>query len=179
MGGSVATWVWDASALHHAAQAERLDVLLDYTKAIAEAPARHVTTATVVDELTRNGSWSACQPYLDVVELDSLDEIRAVIRWLEIVSGGRRNRGEATVFAWAETKRVLAIIDDGDARRAGQRHGLEVHGTLWIVVQAMKALAVTPTGAESLVAALRSTGARLPAFPPGGIEAWAQRHDLL
>jgi predicted nucleic acid-binding protein len=101
-----------------------------------------------------------------------------MVRWLETVSDGRRNRGEATVFAWAEVSRALAIVDDGDARRAGQRHGLEVHGTLWIVVQAMTALAVTPAGAEALVAALRSTGARLPTFPPGGIQAWAQRHNL-
>jgi hypothetical protein len=43
--------VWDASALHHAARADRLDVLLDLAKS-----SRHVTTVAVIQELA-NTAW--------------------------------------------------------------------------------------------------------------------------
>ncbi len=47
------TWIWDASALHHAAAADRLDVLLDVAKGIPDAPTCSLTTTLVADELTR------------------------------------------------------------------------------------------------------------------------------
>jgi predicted nucleic acid-binding protein len=175
----VTAWIWDASALHHAGAADRLDVLIACAKGIAQAPSQHLTTATVVDELISNGVWSNCEPYLEVVELGTLEELQAVARWLAVVSSGRRSRGEATVFAWAEIHKGIAIIDDGDARRAARRHGLAVHGTLWIMVRAIEAGTLTPATAEALVNALRATGARFPNFPAGGIRAWAEQHDLL
>lgn len=171
-------WVWDASALHHAAVADRLDVLLDIVKGIPEGPTRNLTTTLVAQELTDNGLWRRCTPHLDVVELETLDEVQALARWLDIVSSGRRSRGEATVFAWAEVNHGTAIIDDGGARRAARRHGLPVHGTLWILVQAIQADAITPSSAESLVDTLRAAGARLPSFPAGGILAWAAQNEL-
>ena len=44
------TLVWDASALHHAILADRVDVLGDLA-----SPWRNVSTATVNGELRRNG----------------------------------------------------------------------------------------------------------------------------
>jgi predicted nucleic acid-binding protein len=175
----VTTWIWDASALHHAAAVDRLDVLLDIAKGIPDAPTRSLTTTLVVEELTRNGLWQVCAPHLQVVDLEALEELQALARWLAIVSSGLRSRGEATVLAWAEVNGGVVIIDDGDARSAAQRHGLTVHGTLWILVQAIRANALSPASADAFVQALRATGARLPVFPAGGVEAWARQVGLL
>jgi predicted nucleic acid-binding protein len=175
----VTTWIWDASALHHAAKADRLDVLLDIAKAVPNAPARCLTTALVVEELAGHGLWEVCAPHLDVVDLESLDEIQALTRWLAVVSNGPRSRGEATVFAWAEVNDGSIIIDDGDARRAAERHGQVVHGTLWILVQAIQADTLSPASADALVNEFRATGARLPGFPAGGIVSWARQSGLL
>jgi predicted nucleic acid-binding protein len=174
----VTTWVWDASALHHAAAADRLDVLLDIAKSIPGAPSRSVTTTTVMEELTRHGRWDACGPHLEIVELETLDEVRALARWLALVSSGLRSRGEATVFAWAEVNGGPVIIDD-HARKVARRNGLVAHGTLWVLVQAIESGNLRAASADALVDALRATGARLPAFPSGGIEAWARQHGLL
>ena len=47
--------VWDASALHHAIMADRLDVLGDLASGLPTGRWRNVTTATVLSELDRNG----------------------------------------------------------------------------------------------------------------------------
>ncbi len=172
------TWIWDASALHHAAAADRLDVLLDTAKGIPDAPTRSLTTSLVVEELTRNGLWHICAPHLQVVDLETFEELQALGRWLALVSSGLWSRGEATVFAWAEVNGGIVVIDD-DARRVAQRHGLTAHGTLWILVEAIRANSLSSAGADAFVQALRATGARLPVFPAGGIEAWARQLGLL
>jgi predicted nucleic acid-binding protein len=169
----VTTWIWDASALHHAAAADRLDVLLDIAKGIPGAPTLCLTTTLVEEELTPSGLWVRCAPHLQVVDLTTFQELQALTRWLAIVSNGPRSRGEATVFAWAETNGGVVIIDD-NARRVAQRYGLNAHGTLWILIQAIRANTLAPATADAFVQALRSTGARFPAFPAGGIDAWAR-----
>lgn len=173
------TWIWDASALHHAAAADRLDVLLDIAKGIPDAPMRSLTTTLVVEELTGYDLWHVCAPHLHVVDLETFEELQALARWLAVVSSGPRSRGEATVFAWAEVNGGIVIIDDGDARSAARRHGLTVHGTLWILVEAIRVNNLSPTSADTFVEALRATGARFPVFPAGGIEAWARRLGML
>lgn len=56
----VPRWAWDASALHHAAAADRIDVLFDVVGGVPQTPAQHVTTAAVAEELQRNQLWTAC-----------------------------------------------------------------------------------------------------------------------
>jgi predicted nucleic acid-binding protein len=45
-------------------------------------------------------------------------------------------RGESSVLALAETRRATAIIDDRDARRAAASFGLQLLGTLGVVLRA-------------------------------------------
>lgn len=172
------TWIWDASALHHAARADRLDVLLDLAKGAPDPPARLLTTTLVQAELVGNGCWQPCVSRIGVVDLATMEEMLALARWLDIVSHGLHSRGEATVFAWAEINGGVVIIDDGDARRAARRHGLTVHGTMWIIAMGMRAGCITPYGADQLVEHLRRAGAYLPSLGVDGVAGWARRQGI-
>lgn len=171
-------WVWDASALHSVAAADRIDVLFDLAAGGRQAPSRHVTTVAVAEELRRNGVWEPCRTHLEVMHVDALDELHALGRWLAVVSSGRHSLGEATVLAWAEVHGGVPILDDKEARRSAVKHGLPAHGTLWIIAQAVQAGKIQRSYANSLTNTLLQTGARFP-FGLDGFEAWAIDQGLL
>ena len=124
------TLVWDASALHHAILADRVDVLGDLA-----SPWRNVSTATVNGELRRNGLHLAA-PWIEIVHVDEPDELRASFAWGQALGAGPRDLGEATVCAWAELHGGVPLIDDGDAKRVAVANGLVAHGTLWLFTEA-------------------------------------------
>lgn len=171
--------VWDASALHHAARAERLDVLHELALGEPQRPWRHVTTAAVLDELTSHSLNSADFGWLDTVHVDGIDELQCLMTWMQRVgTTDRLNRGEATVFAWADRHGAIAVVDDRSARRAAQQHGLEAHGTLWTIAMGVKHGRTTVESASSLVDTLLQHGARYP-FEIGGFRHWASCKGLL
>ncbi|MEV6611382.1 hypothetical protein [Kutzneria sp. NPDC051319] len=90
------TLVWDASALHHAIAADRVDVLGDLASSW-----RNVSTAAVSAELRRNG-LSLAAPWIEIVHVDEPDELRSLFAWAQALGAGARDIGEATVCAWAE-----------------------------------------------------------------------------
>jgi len=173
------TLVWDTSPLYHAALADRLDVLGDVASGPPQQPWRNVTTAAVDEELGQLLGQRPQLPWLEVVHVDGLDEIIALARWVGIVSASVHNRGEATVLAWADTHGAVAIIDDRDARRAGARNGLTVHGTLWICARAVNEGRLLPGAADGLIRALADTGARFPVRARHGFTVWARAEGLL
>lgn len=165
----VDTLVWDASSLHHAARADRFDVLGDLAKAY-----RNVTTAAVLEELDRYGLADAVDRsrWLEIVHVDGLTELRALIGWVDRLSAGEHHRGEATVCAWADVHGARAVIDDGDARTAARRGGLEVHGSLWVFANGVRAGTLSELTADGLIATLVREGPRYPPMPQG-FAAWA------
>jgi predicted nucleic acid-binding protein len=172
--------VWDTSPLWHAGLADRLDVLGDCAKGPEVTPWRNVTTATVVSELERNGLGTDLG-WLEVVHVDELDELLATMQWTAhmgvSVSQGA-NLGEATVCAWAEVHGGTAIIDDKDAREVAAHNGISVHGSLWVVAEAVRTERIRPSTAGCFVDALINTGARYPCGV-GGFVAWAGKNGLL
>ncbi|SDT72257.1 hypothetical protein [Jiangella sp. DSM 45060] len=163
--------VWDTSPILHAGRIDRLDVLGDIASGW-----KNVTTAAVIEELETEGV--ALPGWLDVVHVDGLAELVALGSWLQRVSAGARNRGEATVLAWAEVHGAIPIIDDRNARAAAQRGGLDAHGLLWVVAAAVKSDRITRPAASGFVDAMLASGARYP-FEPGGFVDWATEHSLL
>jgi predicted nucleic acid-binding protein len=87
--------------------------------------------------------------------------------------------GEASVAAWAASHGCTAIIDDGDARLVADRHGCDVHGSLWLLSECIKNGTVDVHPASTLVDAVKAAGARFPRFELGGFHAWAVRVGLL
>ena len=171
----MAALVWDASGLHHAAKADRLDVLGDIAKAHD-----NVTTATVLAELERYGLAEGVERsgWLRPVHVDGLDELSALVRWLRLLSAGDHHRGEATVCAWAEVHGAVPIIDDAEARAAAVRGGLEVHGSLWVLAQGVRSGAIAASAADGFADALAREGARFP-FAGRGFSSWARDRGLL
>jgi predicted nucleic acid-binding protein len=167
--------VWDASALHHAARADRLDVFGDLAKMYD-----NVTTAAVVEELAGYGLAEAVErsSWSRVVHVDGLDELPALVGWVAKLSAGEHHRGEATVCAWADVHGAIAVIDDGDARRTARAADLDVHGSLWVFAAGVRAGAVGMPAVDGLVATLVRKGARYP-LRGETFSTWARTSGLL
>jgi predicted nucleic acid-binding protein len=177
--GGPGQFVFDTSALYHAALAERLDVLGYLVRG-----ATCVTTRVVLDELRRGAAArprlldAERQDWLTEARVDGLEEIRRVIDWARRLEVGARDHGEATVIAYAEMHRAVAIVDDRRAWRLAERAGVPVHGTLWLVARACRNGRVTEAGAGGLIDALADAGARLPC-DGAGFRGWAIGRGLL
>lgn len=171
----MAVLVWDASALHHPARAERLDVLGDIAKWHD-----NVTTAAVVEELDRYGfsdQVERCR-WLRVVHVDGLAELTSLVRWTAVLSSDLHDRGEATVCAWAEVHGGVAILDDADAKAVAGTARLPVHGSLWVVAEAVRAGDLVDVAADGFVRMLVREGARFPSMPDGFC-AWARVQGMI
>ncbi|MGC4749011.1 hypothetical protein ACLQ28_25615 [Micromonospora sp. DT201] len=171
--------VFDATVLHHFALADRLDVLADLV-----AGQRAATTAVVLDEIRANSEREPALRaalglgWVDVIALDTILEVRSFSAWVRRIGAGRRDLGEATVFAAAETHGGTAVTDDRTATKVGRAYGLEVHGTIWLLADRCRSGRLTEVNAGAIIDALRETRHRLPCtgaeFP-----AYARKAGLL
>ena len=175
--------VLDTPALHHFALADRLDqfhdLLIDWEP---------WSTTVVMGELRERAGLLGQSRLLSAVGLewlrisgldDSMDEVRKFVEWTRRVGDKKDpNLGEASVFALAEVRSATAITDEDDAKRVAQKHGLDVHGTLWLLAAGCRAGKMTETGAANLVDLLRSTGHKLPCTG-SEFRSWCKGHGLL
>jgi predicted nucleic acid-binding protein len=181
-GHSVAirpVWVLDAMCLIHFGRADRLDVFRDLL-----VDKECWTTQVVVQELSQGAAAHPAMrdvgdaDWLEVAELDSLEEIKLFAQWVRRLGSGERDLGEASVFAAAEIRSATAITDDQAAVRVARTYGLNVHGTIWLLADACRDGKHSESAAGSLVDVLRATGLGLPCtgaeFP-----AYARQHGLL
>jgi predicted nucleic acid-binding protein len=152
--------VWDASALHHAALADRIDVLSDLA-----SPWRNVTTAAVLEELGLHGlrEIALAPRWLEERRLDTLDALPLLVDWSGRLGAGKHHRGEVTVAVACELLIGDALIDDRAAAKVLRRYGLAAHGTVWLAAQAVTARRVgKPAALDGFFSALLATQARLP-----------------
>ncbi|WP_088986161.1 hypothetical protein [Micromonospora chokoriensis] len=155
--------VFDTTVLHHFALADRLDVLADLV-----AGQRVATTAVVLDELRTNSERERALTaaleldWVDVIALDTITELTCFAAWVRRIGAGRRDLGEASVFAAAEIHQGTAVTDDRTATKVGRRYGLEVHGTIWLLAERCRSGRLTEVNAGAIIDALRETQHRLP-----------------
>ncbi|WP_051724170.1 hypothetical protein [Micromonospora chokoriensis] len=155
--------VFDTTVLHHFALADRLDVLADLV-----AEQRVATTAVVLDELRVNSEREPALiaalnlDWVDVLALNTMPEIHCFSEWVRRIGAGRRDLGEATVFAAAEMHGGTAVTDDRTATKVGRTYGLKVHGTIWLLADRCRSGRLTEVNAGAIVDALRQTKHRLP-----------------
>lgn len=168
-----AVLVWDASPLHHALKANHADTLSDICSHY-----RNVTTSAVLQELDYYDLPTQTLTWLEIVHVDGLDELQALVEWMGRVGGSASNQGEATVLAWAAVHGATPVIDDGDARRVALRHGVPLCGSLRLIADAIGLGRLTEYSATRLVDELLDTGARYPC-ERGGFAAWACKNGLV
>jgi hypothetical protein len=107
----VRTFVFDASVLNPFARADRLDVL----GSILAGRVKCVTTRAVRQEILAKSddfpllAAVTTATWLFEAAVDGLDEIGALVWWVRKLGATRRDRGEATVFAYAQTNGATAI----------------------------------------------------------------------
>jgi predicted nucleic acid-binding protein len=65
-------------------------------------------------------------------------------------------------LALAQQEKCPLLTGDGRLRTTGQTEGIEVHGTLWLIEQLVKARTITIRQAEAGYAKMREAGRRLP-----------------
>lgn len=167
--------VFDSMLLSHFSLADRLDVLQElHTDRVC------YTTHVVREELRqRPGHVSdASLNWLIIDRLDTLSQIKCFVKWTDIMGAGERNLGEASVFAAAELHDAIALCDDQEAVRVGRAHGVEVHGTVWMLSRACRNGKLTEVNVANLIDALIHTGMRLPCTG-SGYGVWARAHGLL
>lgn len=171
--------VLDTSPLSHFSRAKHLDTLAALT-----ADYDCFVTRAVIDELDRG---TALHPrlsdatrleWLTVVRVDGLAELQAFAEYARRLGSGGRDIGEASTLAWAETHRAIAILDERAGTRHGKERGVEVHGTLWLVADAVRTDRITAEAAETLIDGLRDVEAWFPRFEDGFV-VWAQANGLL
>ena len=171
--------VLDATCLNHFARADRLDVLRDLLVGRS-----CWTTEIVLAELNRGAADFPLlgqvpdQDWLLIDALDSIAGIRLYDTWRRRVGSTDRDQGEASVFAAAEQQAATAITDDRRAVQVGRFHGLDVHGTVWLLAGACRDGKLTLGGTATLIDALRGTGHRLPCTGTG-FASYARQHGLL
>ncbi|SCL19224.1 Predicted nucleic acid-binding protein, contains PIN domain [Micromonospora pallida] len=142
------------------------------------------TTRVVSDELRHGG---AQYPELDAISdldwlaitpFDTDEEILALLKWSSLVGAGDRDQGEASVFALAELRSGVALTDDRRAKQVAREHGIEVHGTVWLLAMACRGGKLTEVNAGSLIDGFLSLEARLPCTG-AGFSRYARSHGLL
>lgn len=117
--------------------------------------------------------------WLEPVEVSGGRGLMAFARYKEELGGGpEENNGEAAVLAWASVHGGAAVIDERAGTRLAQRDDIEVHGSLWLVVQGVRSGVLNRSDAEQLVNDLRETDMRLP-VDGGALFAWAYQEGLL
>jgi predicted nucleic acid-binding protein len=177
----VNTFVFDNTALNHFAKAERLTELREIVDGH-----QCVAPAEVFDELVRAvAEYPAlgtiyAQDWITSIELSELEEISAFARYKGELGGGPdKNVGEAAVLAWVSVNGGIAIIDEGAATSIGERDGLAVCGSLWLIIQGYKKEKLDRSTAEGIVDDLINTGMWLPVESGAALFAWAYEEGLL
>lgn len=169
--------VVDAMVLHHFAKSDRLDVLgasvsdMSTTHIVAREIDKYAETYPTLKSIA-DLEWLRILPQDTDVELIAFD------RWVNLLGAGEHNLGEASVFAAAEIHELVAVTDDRDAVRVGRTHGLDVHGTVWLLTRLHRLGKMTLVEICGHVDALRATGMRLPCTGPE-LPRWARDHKLL
>lgn len=114
--------------------------------------------------------------YEEELRIDHPELIRLGLKRLElsedtVVYAGRlveKYRGlgasinDLLALALARQEECPLLTGDGRLRTAGQTEGIDVHGTLWLIEQMVKARTIAVKQAEAGYAKMREAGRRLP-----------------
>lgn len=172
--------VLDNTPLSHFARVGALPVLENIT-----ASFQCVVPSEVIQEIIRGVparpalAAAVSLSWITIVELREVTEVVAFARYKAELGGGiDRNNGEAAVLAWANVHGGTVVIDERAGTRAARRDNIEVHGTLWLVTNAIRSGKLSEYEAITIIDQLAATDMALPTDGAGFLE-WAHREGLL
>lgn len=171
--------MFDTTCLTHFARAGRLATL----QAITADDRRLVPPEVMREAHAGVAEYPAIgnligQQWIEIVELDIFETVRAAAFKGELGGPPTRHLGECEVLAIAEARAGVAVLDDRDARAVAGNNSVKTAGTLSIIAAAVAARTLDETSAAQIVEELRSTDMRLPEMAAGFPE-WARRNGLL
>ncbi|MBK9036099.1 MAG: hypothetical protein IPL61_33465 [Myxococcales bacterium] len=171
---------FDSSVLSPFARARRLDALERLTDGH-----RRVVTRAVLGELDRGRAdcpalaQVPALPWLEIVAVDTLDELVAFSDFVRALGSSDRNIGEASLLAWAQVASGVAIIDDNAAVSVARSREVTVRRSLGLVADGLNRKQLGGGEARVLVDELIAAGGARYPCDGGGFEAWAERNGLL
>lgn len=176
----MATLGFDSSVLSPFARARRLETLEQLTSGH-----HRVVTRAVLEELDHGVAKYPLLAdvralrWLELVAIDSFEELVAFSDFVKVLGSGPRNIGEASILAWALHQGGVALIDDQSAVNAGKDKDVEVRRSLGLVSDGLHRKTITIDAARNLIDELVTIGgARFPC-DGAGFETWAEANGLL
>ncbi len=169
----------DSSVLSPFARAGRLEELARLT-----APYQCVITEEIREELRRGQlvypaiADAIALPWILLAPTDAPEVLAIFGSYLRALGSSGRNRGEASILAWAELTKQPVLIDDDAAVQAGRRRSVRVLRSLSLVATGLARGTLGEESAQTLVDELRRLGGAR--FPPecSNFVAWAERQGL-
>ncbi len=166
--------VFDTGPLSHFAEAGWLKILE------ALAADRMVVIPDVVrDEISRA---THIHPFLtqvldaEWIAVDRSDDVTLLVahaRYTSRLASGSKNLGECGVLALAEARGHVAVVDDRVAREVGEEYGVQITGTLALLLDGVRKGMLTIPLVSKIADDLLATEYRLP-LQPGQFESWAR-----
>ena len=119
--------VSDTTPLHYL-------ILIDQVHLLPELFGQVVTTPDVIDEMNQQASPEKLKRWVE--QLPAWLEVREPLTQLPAVA--RLDRGEASAISLASEMGAVLLIDERDGARVAQAAGLEVTGTLGVLLNAAR-----------------------------------------
>lgn len=170
-------WIFDSGPLSHFAKAGWLGLLKhmagehpvlipDVVHAeVMRGADRHHHLSLVLDATQ---SWITVRPIVESEGLIAFAKYHALL----VGADGVTNVGECGVLALSETLPGTAIIDDGAARRAGTAHGVDLRGTVALLLDAVRSHGLSRDAAGAVADDILASDYRYP-FEAGRFIGWA------
>ena len=170
-----AALVFDTGPLSCFARAGRWDMLGDIVsesrctatdvvgRELANGVAHHPSLRDVLD-----AEW------LQHAALETSDEIGLFAEYSRTLDAG-----EASTLAWAEAHDAIAIMDERAGVNVAKQRGIAVHGTLWLIAEALNSRLVNERQAIRIVDDMLAAHAWFPFDHGDAFIAWARGEGII
>lgn len=124
-----------------------------------------LTTSLVLNEITdprQKDALSSKRSKMKLVVEDLPGEELAKVIALQQQIGKGLSISDCSAIHQALKHSAILLTGDGKLRKTAKHHGLEAHGTLWILDTLIQRSLITPKVAAQKLRAIQASGSRLP-----------------
>ena len=170
-----ASLVFDTGPLSCFARAGRWDILGDIVAA-SRCTATDVVGRELADGVVHHPSLRDVldAEWLQHAALETSDEIGLFAEYSRTLDAG-----EASTLAWAEAHDAIAIMDERTGVNVAKQRGIAVHGTLWLIAEALNSRLVNERQAIAIVDDMLAAHAWFPFDHGDEFIAWARGEGII